>query len=248
MNISFKEKFRQLWKQYFKNAELPIAYYFTDEEVPGVKKAVPTQKWNCLICELSKVRNGESLSFNLESLGCTGARRYLGYTDKLRPGFEYFLSCGNEKMEGERYKQSPELVEALLKNQRKMPAHIKNIVFRPWDQLTETDNPEMVVFFAKADVLAGLFTLANYDQEEPDGVFAPFSAGCGSIVYFPYFESISKRPRAVLGMFDISARPYVPADTLSFTIPMIKFEKMVDFMDESFLITNSWKNIMKRLD
>jgi hypothetical protein len=49
-------------------------------------------------------------------------------------------------------------------------------------------------------------------------------------------------------MLDVSARPFVPEDTLSFAVPMKKFLKMIDNMEESFLITNSWKKVQKRID
>lgn len=101
--------------------------------------------------------------------------------------------------------------------------------------------------FLAPDVLAGLFTLANFDQTEPNGVFCPFSAGCGSIIQYPYLEKHSVRPRAVIGMFDISARPYVPRETLTFTVPMNKFISMIGNMEESFLITHSWDKVKKRI-
>jgi hypothetical protein len=88
--------------------------------------------------------------------------------------------------------------------------------------------------------LSGLFTLANFDEAKPNGVFCPFSAGCGSIVQYPYLENGSSRPRAVIGMFDVSARPYVPKETLTFAVPMNKFIRMVNNREESFLITRSW--------
>jgi hypothetical protein len=113
--------------------------------------------------------------------------------------------------------------------------------------LDEADTPEVVIFFAQPDVLSGLFTLANFDEAEPNGVFAPFSAGCGSIVQYPYLEGKSKRPRGVIGLFDVSARPFVPAGVLTFSAPMNKFTRMVDNMEESFLITGSWRKVRKRI-
>jgi hypothetical protein len=105
----------------------------------------------------------------------------------------------------------------------------------------------VVIFFAVPDVLAGLFTLANFDQEEPNGVITPFGSGCSSIVYHPYFQREAEHPRAVIGMFDISARPFVEATELTFSAPIAKFMSMVDNMDESFLITKSWKQVRQRL-
>jgi hypothetical protein len=48
-------------------------------------------------------------------------------------------------------------------------------------------------------------------------------------------------------MFDISARPYIPPETLSIAIPWAKFTRMVDNMEESFLITNSWEKVKQRI-
>jgi hypothetical protein len=54
-----------------------------------------------LIGALNKVRNGKSICFMADSLGCGGAKRYLGYATEVMPGFEYFLSCGIEgRIEG----------------------------------------------------------------------------------------------------------------------------------------------------
>jgi hypothetical protein len=90
-------------------------------------------------------------------------------------------------------------------------------------------------------------SVANFDEPGSNGVFTPFCAGCTSIVQYPYAEKDSARPRAVIGMFDVSARPYVPKETLTFAVPMNKFCDMVENMDESFLITSSWKKVVRRL-
>ena len=247
MNKEIRDHFIQQWKKYFNNADLPITYYYTDD--PGDATIVPSSgKWNCIICQLQKVKSGESLAFSAESVKCGGAKRYLGFADKIRPNFEYFLSCGIEnEMAGERYIRTPELVVELMKKQKKLPITGKYIVFRRWDHLTENDKPDVAIFFATPDVLSGLFTLANYDQAEPDSTITPFAAGCGSLVYFPYMEKDSARPRAVLGLFDVSARPCVQEGVLSFSVPMVKFTKMIGYMDESFLITDSWKKVQNRI-
>jgi hypothetical protein len=162
--------------------------------------------------------------------------------------FEYFLSCGIPgEMEGERYKQSPELVREHLKHQAPLQAPATYAVFKRWDNLAEGDDPAVVIFFAPPDVLSGLFTLANFDEADPHGVMAPFGAGCASIVDYPYRELQSGRPRAVLGMFDVSARPCVPAGVLTFAVPWPKFVRMLDNTGESFLITESWNKVRGRL-
>jgi len=248
MDLTLRDGFAARWAKYFPGAELPVAFYYAAEGPP--EKPRPDRAAGpCLIGHLDEARRGKPLYLDIDAIGCPGGRRYLGFAQELRPGFEHFLSCGIPgKMEGERYKKSPELVLELMKQQPKFVAPAPWAVFKRWDTLTEADSPAVVIFIARPDVLAGLFTLANFDAPDPYAVVAPFSAGCGSIVQYPYREGLAARPRAVVGMFDISARPYFPADTLSFAAPWPMFERMAANMDESFLITGSWAKVRARMN
>lgn len=247
MDLHFRDKFQKLWEQYFGSAELPIVFFYADD-AGDAEPATKAEKKGCFIGELAKVRNGRSLAFNQEAVSCGGGMKYLGFTNKLRPGFGYFLSCGNAEMEGERYLQSPELVKKFLQNAPWVPAKASKIVFKRWDILTEEDEPEVVIFFATPDVLSGLFTLSGYDREDLHGNIAPFGAGCASIVQYPLLESQNEKPAAVIGMFDVSARPYVQKNLLTFAVPFRRFLEMVSFMEESFLITGSWQKVRKRIN
>jgi uncharacterized protein (DUF169 family) len=248
MKIAERDNFISQWKKYFKGAELPVTFYYTDEE-GRAEASKHTTAHRCIIGDLLRVRKGQSLYFDMEAVACFGGKRYLGFAQEIRANFDYFLSCGIPgKLEGERYKKSPELVNRAMKAQPPFKAPGRYIVFKRWDQLEESDDPQVVIFFANPDVLAGLFTLANFDEEEPNGVIAPFGSGCASIVYYPYHQIESTRPKAVMGMFDISARPYVAKDEITFAAPLGKFLSMVSNMDESFLITESWKKVQKRID
>jgi hypothetical protein len=90
------------------------------------------------------------------------------------PNFEYFLSCGiPEKHEGERYKKTPEMVKEAMAQMPQFKVPARFIVFKRWDMLKESDNPEVAIFFAQPDVLSGLFTLTNFDETEPNGVLLP---------------------------------------------------------------------------
>ncbi len=247
MDMILKTKFLDSWNRYFDNAELPIVFYYTDEE-DRAERVLPPSAHQCMIGVLARVRKGKPLCFDAGSIGCGGGRRYTGFSQEISPTFEYFLSCGMPgKFEGERYKKTPELVREMVKIAPRFNAPARYIVFKRFDQVEETDDPAAAIFFASPDVLSGLFTLANYDEVEPNGVFCPFSAGCGSIVQYPYLEKDTARPRAVLGMFDVSARPYVPKETLTFAVPMNKFVRMIGNMDESFLITRTWDKVKKRM-
>ncbi|MCK9306146.1 MAG: DUF169 domain-containing protein [Methanoculleus sp.] len=247
MDTALRDAYIELHEKYFPGTELPIAFE-VGGAADGVEKAPAPKGWRCFVCDLTKVRNGKSLVFSEESIGCRGGRFYLGYDAERFPDFRYFLSYGKPgAVEGERYKQTPEIVDELDWRTVRIPTKGKSIVFKRWDQLTERDNPDAVVFFARPEVLSGLFTLANFDQSDPNGVVCPFGAGCSSVFYFPWVEQQSENPRAVLGMFDPSARPCVPLDTLTMAFPMKKFTKVVGFMEESFLTTGSWEKVMKKI-
>ncbi len=246
MDNALRDTFLVKWRKYFGNADLPITFYYTDDE-GRAEPVKPGTVHRCIIAALQEVRKGKSMSFPAEAIGCFGGKRYLGFAQKVMPNFEYFLSCGiPDKLEGERYKKSPALVNHAMQYQQPFQAPGRYIVFKRWDKLDESDDPQVVIFFADPDVLAGLFTLANFDQEEPHGVIAPFGSGCSTIVYYPYFQRESERPRAVIGMFDISARPFVGGKEISFSAPLAKFQTMVENMDESFLITKSWQLVKQR--
>lgn len=246
MKKEFIDRFTALWQKYFDGAELPIAFFYTD--LPEVKPAEKSAGHMCIFADIKKARDGKTLVFDTDTIGCHGGRRYMGFSKELMPGFEYFLSCGLEgKIEGERYKKSPELVKEFLNSSKTFDAPAKFIVFKRWDKLLPEERPEAVIFFAKTVTLSGLFTLANFDEAEANAVFTPFAAGCGTLVQYPYLENMSGRPRCVLGLFDVSARPYF-ADELSFAVPMKKFERMVGNMKESFLITDSWKKARARME
>ncbi len=247
MNLEIRKKFEDLWQENFGREELPLTFFYTDAEA-GAELVPPPKGHRCLICQLAKARQGTPLRFDLDSITCGGGKRYLGFTQTLRPGFEHFLSCGIPgKMEGERYKKTPEIVRELLANMKTFDAPARFIAFKRWDQLQADDDPAVVIFFARPDVLSGLFTLAGFDRADPFGVIAPFAAGCGSIVQYPYLERDADRPRAVLGMFDVSARPCVSENTLTLSLPMKKFETMIADIPDSFLITTSWDLVKRRI-
>jgi uncharacterized protein (DUF169 family) len=247
MDMTVKKNLIELWEKYFNAAELPITFYYTDE-IGGVEVVKSASGHKCIFADLLKVTKGQSICFSAESIGCFGGRRYLGFGSEVMPNFEYFLSCGIPgKLEGERYKKTPELVKEIMAKVPRFDAPGKFIVFKRWDMLQDKDEPDAVIFFASPDVLSGLFTLANFDESDLNGVIAPFSAGCGSVVQYPYLEKASDCPRAVLGMFDVSARPFVSGEVLSFSVPMDKFVTMIGNMEESFLATPSWNKVQKRI-
>ena len=248
MDQNVRDRFILLWNRYFTGAELPITFAYTDQEPTAGNAPTTGGPHRCIMAELKRVRRGTPLLLNADTIGCFGGKRYAGFRTELMPNFEYFLSCGIPgKLEGERYKKSPELVKAFLADMPDFQAPKQAIAFKRWDALEASDRPEVVIFFATPDVLAGLFTLCGFDETDRQAVIAPFGAGCATIIAYPYLEIGKDRPKGVLGMFDVSARPFVPENALSFAVPMSKFTRMVENMEESFLTTKSWKLVLKRI-
>ena len=247
MDMGLKQDFIDRWSKYFPSAELPLTYFWSDG-LHGATLMPRSDRWSCVIGELARVRKGESLAYAGEALGCGGSQRFFGFTGTLRPKFEYFLSCGIPgEMEGERYIKTPEAVKRWLGEPPPLQPAGSRIIFKRWDRVDEADDPEGVVFIAPPDVLSGLYTLAVFSSGGHDAVICPFGSGCSAIVYHPLMEQRKENPRAVLGMFDPSARPCVPAGTLSFAVPMKKFAAMVRDMDDSFLATPTWDAVRKRM-
>jgi uncharacterized protein (DUF169 family) len=247
MDVKFKQGFPDLWKKHFPGAELPIIFYYTNEEGWG-GRAGEGAATECVICDLERVRAGKTLVLDVKSTKCGGGKRYLGFSQRLRPDFEFFLSCGIPgKLEGERYKKTPQLVMQQLGSLPTFEAPGQYIVFKRWDKLEVDEVPLAVTFFASPDVLSGLFSLANFDSPDVNNVIAPSGSGCATIVYYPLIEAKSTQPRCVLGMFDVSARSCIDANMLTFSVPMARFTEMVWNMDESFLTTRSWKEVRDRI-
>jgi uncharacterized protein (DUF169 family) len=203
--IAVKDRFIEL-RNRFVGPDLPIAFFYTDDE--SYAKFKPNKVAHCLISYLNSVLEGERVCLDAETIGCAGGRRYLGFSQELRPDFEYFLSYGIPgKVEGERCKKNPELLWEMVKSYQPFQAPAKYAIFKRWEKLEPSDEPVIVIFVAKPDVIAMLFTLASYDHPDLNGVIALFGSCCSSIVYNPLCELKNKNPRAALGMFDISSLP-----------------------------------------
>ena len=88
-------------------------------------------------------------------------------------------------VEGERYKRTPEeIVDEMDARHVSLPAEGKCYTFKRWDKLAPEDNPDVVIFFARPEILSALFTLANFDQADPNGVICPFGSGA-LIIHYP---------------------------------------------------------------
>jgi hypothetical protein len=67
-------------------------------------------------------------------------------------------------------------------------------------------------------------------------------------VYYPWLEQQKADPKVIMGLFDPSARKCVQLDVMTMAFPMKRFEKVIGFMEESFLITKTWETVMKKIE
>ncbi len=227
--------------------ESPLGIYYTNEKPEGVTPKTGIHL--CMIGLLKKARkNGKIVYFDKNHFGCPGGAYYMGFLESPMPNIEYFLSCGLPgQMEGERYIKTPELARKYFEKAKPRPAPAAYCVFKPIERFQGGEEPEIVVFFASPDILSGLFTLTNYALELTDAVYTPFGSGCGTILTYPLKEAEKEEPRAILGMFDVSARPMVEREILTLSMPYSAFLKLLENVDGSFLQTESWKKVRQRI-
>jgi hypothetical protein len=51
-----------------------------------------------------------------------------------------------------------------------------------------------------------------------------------------------------VGGWDPSARKFFKTDELSFTVPLDMFQQMLDRFEESFLTTETWQTVQKKIE
>jgi len=229
--------------------EHPLAAFYSNDK-PGAGLSPKEKGHVCMFALLKRARQqGETVYFDADHVGCFGGGYYMGFQPTPMPKIEYFLSCGIPgEMEGERYIKTPEIARQYFASAQPRKSPAKYCLFKSLDRLTAAEEPEVVIFFASPDLLSGLFTLTNYTTERMDAVRIPFSSGCGAILTHPLKEAEKKNPQAILGLFDVSARPFVEPNILTLAMPTKLFLSLLDNQDESFLITKSWETVRGRIE
>ncbi len=256
----------------------PVAIIWADERPEGAKQFKPG-KWGCVMFMLAAATRGKTAVFDRETFGCWGGGVGLGFGDlyKSFPGGEdcfcYFLSVGNKEWDkgrkvlekikpymrdesyenfvhGEGYIKSPELVKKFIQCLPIQDIHARYVVMKPLKHVDpHGERPEVVVFLADMDQLAALTVLANYARDDNHNVIMPQAAGCQSIGIYPYEEARSEKPRAVVGLVDISARlalkRQLKDDLMTFAVPFGMFEEMEINAAPSFLERNTWKQLSR---
>ena len=150
-------------------------------------------------------------------------------------------------MEGERYISDPQTCRRIFEEIDPLPAAESYCVFKPLDLLGPDEIPELVIFFARPEVVAGLHTLTTFVTGDLNAVSSPFGAGCSHAVTFARSHAVQRERKAVLGGWDPSCRMYYKTDELSFSMPLALFQDMLAKWRDSFLTTNTWKVCQKKI-
>lgn len=233
----------------------PVATILTNEKPQGASQFQPG-KWGCVMAMMRAASRGKTAVFDRETVGCPGGGVGLGFGDFYKTGavnmggIEYFLSTGRGEgyPEGEGYRKTPELAASFVKNLPMVDLPYTYRVFKPLDQVDPSvEEPCLVTFYVNADQLCGLVVMANYDRPDLNNVIIPHSSGCQGVFLIPYNEVQSQNPRAVVGMMDPSARPFIDANEVTFTVPYRRFLELEANIPGSFFTRKTWSKVAQRL-
>jgi uncharacterized protein (DUF169 family) len=248
--------------------EEPMGMYYTHQEpVEGVtpkKGCLPSveqearneidysglwKDWSCVLGKIWIARKQKTAAyFDRNRYGCLGGAFFLGY---LKPQLEFivrYVSTGIPNvLEGEHYFESPEAVRNFYEHIDPRPAPNAFCVFKPVTQFAEHEEPEVVVFFARPEVISGLHQLATFVTGDVEVVASPFGSGCANIVTWPIKYLAQGKMRAVLGGWDPSQRRFLKTDELTFALPFPMYSLMVNRWRESFLTADAWKVVKQKI-
>jgi uncharacterized protein (DUF169 family) len=224
----------------------PVAVIWTDT-LPVGAVLYNKKEWACFTSFLVKAAHTKIVAFDKETPFCNGGKVGLGFGSYDIDRMEYFLAKGKHGVQGERYVKTPEIARSFLENLPDNKVKTRYVVLKPLFLVTEQETPQAIIFLVNADQLSALVTLANYDRPTNDNVVTYFGAGCHSTVLFPIAEGESDNPKAIIGMTDPSARKYLNKDLLSFSLPYKRFTELEDQVEESFLGTDEWRELAKRI-
>lgn len=248
--------------------EEPLGILFTDEkpadglspkpiDLPTREKEIKNEidwqavftQFSCVMGNIWRARKKKTTAyFSAEQFGCPGGAFWIGFLKPQTETIIHYVSTGiPNSMEGEFYCDSPENLKQMFDYVDPKPASHKFCIFKPLSSYTGEENPELVTFFVRPEVLSGLHQLATFITNDPEVVVSPWSAACGSLVAWPLHYLSKGLNKAVIGGWDPSARKFFKTDELSFTVPFDMFTEMTNRFDESFLKTNTWSTVQKKI-
>ena len=207
-------------------------------------------RFSCIIGNIWLARKKQSTAYmSADKFGCPGAAFWGGFLKPQTETIIQYVSTGIPGWtEGEFYCESPEELRRMFDTVDPRPAPNPYCVIKPMTVLDAGEQPELVTFFARPESLCGLHQLATFVTNDPEVVASPWSSGCGSLFAWPQKFLEQGKTRAVIGGWDPSARKFYKTDELSFTVPLALFQAMLDRFEGSFLKTDTWQTVHKKIN
>ncbi len=207
------------------------------------------QNWSCVMGNIWLARKKNTAAyFEARRFGCIGGSFYLGFHKPQLEFIAHYVSTGiPDRVHGERYLPSPEVTRRFFATLEPRPAPARFCVFKPISLFRENETPEVVTFFARGEVMAGLCTLATFVTEDFEAVASPFGAGCSYMVTWPLHYLKQGRMRAVIGGWDPSDRKFMKTDEMTFSIPYEMYVLFLERWKNSFLLTDTWGGVKKKI-
>ncbi|WP_316897148.1 DUF169 domain-containing protein [Pseudodesulfovibrio indicus] len=251
--------------------EAPFGVHYSDtlpENAYGPKKGAPISReledaraldmqevmktFSCIMGNVWLARKkGGAAYISSEEYGCVGGAYYCSMMKPHLRFIEHYVSTGYEgtPLHGERYMPDPDAMRTFMEEVNPREAPGKYCIFKPLSLFTDEIKPEFVIFFARPEILSGLFTQAVFTTGDVDCVVSPFGAGCTNMVSWPLYYKGKGLEKAVIGGFDPSARKFMKTDELTFTVSLDLYEKMLAALPESmFTHETDWKNVRKKVE
>ncbi|MCI1822064.1 MAG: DUF169 domain-containing protein [Megasphaera sp.] len=205
---------------------------------------------NCIISLFIAAMKGKSSVFERKTNLCSDAIAGLGFgTFPNHPeGVAYFLTTEKTRQfERGGCIKTPELGKNFVECLPITDISYQYVIFKPLSQVnTDEERPVLCIFGVNNDQLSALIVMANYYGSGNENVIIPQSSGCQSIFLIPYAESQKKNPRAVVGLTDITVRPMLDSDIVSFAVPYAMFVEMEQHVTGSFLEKRLWQRIKNK--
>lgn len=224
----------------------PVGVCFSDR-IPGDAMHFKKESRGCIAPLIFKSARGRVVAFDRPATGLPCASFYLGYSEWIFPGIEKFLS--NENVNGrepERFIKTPELAREFIESF--VPGKMRDnvIIFKPLGLFTESEKPELVLFFVNADQLSALVFLIGYGAPLEERIVTRFASACMSMFTLPLKYAEAGEKKAVWGFHDVSARKRLPRDLMTLTLTYDLFIEVVEHLGESFIQTETWDYLRKR--
>jgi len=248
--------------------EAPMGVFYTDQKPEnGVspKPQVPISReaeekgevdWDSIMtkfaCVVERIRQARRKNtaafFDKERFGCLGGAFYLGFMNPYLNIHPYYISEGIPGMvEGEQYVKNHKVAQEFFDFFDPPPAPARYLVVKSIELLDVNEQPDVVVFFGRPEVISGLSSLVAFTTGEIEAVKSPFGPGCSGFVTWPYRYLRERKQVAVMGGFDPSCRIFLNTDEITFAVPWDMYNKMLVDWKDSFLTLKTWKQVKKKI-